>query len=295
MTTAIVLSGGTNLGAIQVGMLRALVEHGVVPDLLVGTSAGALNAAYIAEHGLTADAVDGLEEIWRSLRARDVFPPDPLRLLSALRGRSPSLFDDTGLRRIVENNLTLTGLEDTRVPLIVVTTDVLTGGEVDLGWGPVADALLASSAIPGLLPPVHWHDRTLVDGGIADNTSLAPAITAGADTVYVLPTGYSCARTEPPQDAAGAVLHSMTLLVHKRLIREIDDYADAAELIVLPPPCPLDLGAMDFGRAGDLIEEAHREAVSVLAVDGGRRAHPSRLIAMHTHPAAPASPDLVSR
>ena len=237
MSTAVVLSGGANLGAIQVGMLRALAERGVVPDLLVGTSAGALNAAVVAEHGLTVAAVDRLADIWRSLRARDVFPPDPLHLVSALRGRSQSLFTDAGLRRIVDRSLAVIAVEDTRIPLIVVTTDVLTGREVDLGWGPITDALLASSAIPGLLPPVRWRDRTLVDGGIADNTSLAPAIISGADTVYVL-----------------------------------------------PPPCPLAVSPRDFGRADELMDRSYRDAVEALAVDGGRRRRPSRMVGMHTHP-----------
>ena len=289
MTTAIVLSGGANLGAMQVGMLRALAEHGVTPDLLVGTSAGALNAAFIAEHGLTASTVDRLESIWRGLRARDVFPPDPLQLLRALRRRSPSLFGDAGIRRLIDQHLTIRRIEAAQIPLIVVTTDVLTGTEVDLGWGPIAEAISASCAIPGLLPPVTWSGRQLVDGGIADNTSVAPAIIAGATTVYVLPTGYPCTLTEPPHDVPSSVLHSMTLLVHRRLIREIDQYAKKTDLIVLPPPCPLDVDPRDFSRAGELIEQAYRDAASVLAVDGGRRAAPSALIAMHSH--SDASPD----
>ncbi|MFZ2510477.1 MAG: patatin-like phospholipase family protein [Gordonia sp. (in: high G+C Gram-positive bacteria)] len=283
MTTAVVLSGGANLGAIQVGMLRALAERGVVPDLLVGTSVGALNAAVVAEDGLTMSSVERLADIWRSLRARDVFPPDPLHLISALRGRSQSLFTDTGLRRLIDESLTVDALEGTRIPLIVVTTDILTGREVDLGWGPLTDALLASSAIPGLFPPVRWRDRMLVDGGVADNTSLAPTITAGADTVYVLPTGYACALTEPPGDAASMALHGTTLLIHKRLIREIDEYSAAADLIVLPPPCPLDVSPRDFGRAEELMDRAYHDAIAALAIDGGRRRQPSRMIGLHTH------------
>ena len=280
MSTAIVLSGGANLGAMQVGMLRALAEHGVAPDLIVGTSAGALNAAFIAERGLTTAAVDELAQIWRSLRARDVFPPDPKYLFSAVRGRSPSLFSDFGLRKLIDRHVNLTVLEDARIPLIVVATDLLTGGEVDLGWGPAADAVLASSAIPGLLPPVTWRGRTLVDGGVADNTSLAPAIMAGAETVYVLPTGYRCAPAEVPDDAADIVLHATTLLVQKRLIRDIEQYSGAADLIVLPSPCPLDISPRDFSRADELIERAYREAVSQLAVDGGLRARPATQLAL---------------
>lgn len=80
MITAFVLSGGGSLGAVQVGMLQALTARGVEPDLLVGTSAGALNAAYVAGHGVSGASLDDLEAIWSSLRRRDVFPLQPARL-----------------------------------------------------------------------------------------------------------------------------------------------------------------------------------------------------------------------
>ena len=74
MTTAFVLSGGGSLGAVQVGMLRALSERNITPDLVVGTSAGALNAVFVAEHGTGPAALDRLAEIWTGLRRDDVFP-----------------------------------------------------------------------------------------------------------------------------------------------------------------------------------------------------------------------------
>src|SRR6478736_3151468 len=115
MTTAFVLSGGGSLGAVQVGMLAALEARGFRPNLLVGTSVGALNAAYLGAHGYDAEAVDGLAAIWRKLRRADVFPIDPLRQTMAAAGRRPSLCSRRPLRHIVESNLSITDLEAARI------------------------------------------------------------------------------------------------------------------------------------------------------------------------------------
>ena len=148
MTTAFVLSGGGSLGAVQVGMLAALEARGFRPDLLVGTSVGALNAAYLGANGCDAEAVDGLAAIWRKLRHADVFPIDPLRQTLAAAGRRPSLCSRRPLRRLVEANLPITELEEARIPLHIVATDVMSGVEVLLSSGDAISAVLASAAIP---------------------------------------------------------------------------------------------------------------------------------------------------
>src|SRR5687767_12555674 len=101
MTTAFVLSGGGSLGAVQVGMLRALHAHGYRPDLLIGTSAGALNAAFVASHGYTSESLAALGGAWRQMRRRDVFPIEPVRQLQALRGVSRSVFAGDGLQKLI--------------------------------------------------------------------------------------------------------------------------------------------------------------------------------------------------
>lgn len=275
MTTAFVLAGGANLGATQVGMMQALRERGVSPDVLIGTSAGALNASFISGHGFTGAALDDLSDVWRSLKAWDLFRPSVRQVVGALRGQRPSMFDDSGMRDLVDEHLTFDRLEDAPIDLTVIATDLVTGDEVPLRTGPAVDAVLASSALPGLLPPVLWEGRTLVDGGVSDNTALGPAIDRGADIVYVLPCGDPCTLTEPPDNVAEILLHTMALLIHRRLITDIREYSDDAELIVLPPPCPITVGALDFSRADELIVEAYLTAASFLDVDGGRRAEPA--------------------
>lgn len=283
MTTAFVLSGGANLGAIQVGMLRALAERSVEPDLLVGTSVGALNAAFVAGRGFRPDVVDELGDIWRGLHTWQLFPPSPKRLVGALIGHQNAIFDDHGLRALNEKHLNFERIEDAKIPLTVVATDLLTGNEVDIDAGPAVDAVLASAAIPALLPPVDWNGRMLIDGGIADNTAISQAITDKADTIYVLPCGYPCAANKPPTGVASTLIHTMTLLVHKRLVRDIREYDGQANLIVLPPPCPLDVGAMDFSRADELISGGYTSASTFLDISDGRRDAPADHIELHTH------------
>src|SRR5687768_11608997 len=171
MVTAFVLSGGGSLGAVQVGMLQALAERGVEPDLLVGTSAGALNVAFLAGRGADRKSVEHLAGIWRGMRRQHVFPIDPVRHFFAVAGIQPSLCSSAGLRRLIERHLNYKLLEDACIPVHVVTIDVLSGEEVLLSDGDAVSAVLASASIPAIFPAVEREGRTLVDGGIADNAA----------------------------------------------------------------------------------------------------------------------------
>src|SRR5207244_11601261 len=152
VTTAFVLSGGGSLGAVQVGMLQALAERDVRPELLIGTSAGAINAAYVPGHGTGPKALDDLADTWLGLRCQAVFPFDPLRHLLALAGSRPSLCSNRNLRRFLEDHLPYRGLEVAAIPVHIVTTNLLSGEEVLLSTGHALSAVLASAAIPGVLP-----------------------------------------------------------------------------------------------------------------------------------------------
>ncbi|MCF8611575.1 patatin-like phospholipase family protein [Gordonia sp. HY285] len=280
MTTAFVLAGGANLGALQVGMLRALVERGTTPDVLIGASVGAFNAGFLAGRGVTATTVDELADVWRPLSAWKLFPPNPIRIIGALTGHRPALVGDHGLRSLLDRHLTFHDVADALIPLRVVATDLLSGNEVGITAGPATEAILASSAIPGLLPPVDWNGRKLVDGGIADNAPISDAIDAAVDRIYVLPCGYPSGDVEPPTTVAETLLHTIALLIHKRLIRDVREYSADAELIVIPPPSPVTVGALDFGHADELMTRAYDSASTFLDTDGGRRDHPADHIEM---------------
>lgn len=280
MTTAFVLSGGGSLGSVQVGMLQALADAGVTPDLLVGTSAGALNAAFAAGHGSGRHAIDALAEVWAGLRGSSVFRFDPRFLL---RGGAGSLCSNSTMRSLLARHLDFGRLEWAPIPLLVVATDLLTGDEVVLSEGDAASAVLASCAIPGVFPPVTREGLTLGDGGLANNTAISQAVEAGADHVYVLPCGYPCALPTPPRGVVGALAHALDLLTHQRLISDVAAYRDRVDLIVLTPPCPITVGPADFGHARELITRSRTIAAKQLRSNGGRRDHPERDIATHHH------------
>jgi len=281
VTTAFVLSGGVSHGAIQVGMLQALAERGIRPDLVFGASVGALNAAWVAGDGDLA-RLDELADVWSSLRTRDVFPFRPLRGLLGFLGRRQSLVPADSLRSIVSANLRFDRLEDAPIPLCVIATEVTSGREVALVRGKAIDAIVASASIPGVLPPVEIDGQTLMDGGIVDNTPISNAIAAGASRIYVLPTGYACDLARPPKSALAISLQAISLLVEQRLISDVRELEHAVDLRVIPPPCPLDVSPADFPHGRELIDRARVLAGSWLdAFDAGDAARPGH--GMHPH------------
>jgi NTE family protein len=279
---AFVLSGGGSLGAIQVGMLRALYERGVVPDLIVGTSAGAINGAFVAGRPATVATVDELAQIWRLLRRSEVFPLRPLSGLLGFLGSRDHLVPDSGLRRLVAEHLRHERLEDMPIPLGVVAVDVVTGEELLLSSGRTLEAVLASTAIPAVLPSVAWEGRALIDGGVANNTPISHAVAIGAREIYVLATGgHACALERPPRGALGMALHALAVLTQSRLIADVELHRDRARLIVLPPPCPLAIQAIDFGHAEELIDRSLVDARAFL--DGRPAQRPPIRMRMHRH------------
>lgn len=143
---------------------------------------------------------------------------------------------------------------------------------------------MASCAIPGIFPPVEIDGHLLVDGALANNTAISVAIDAGADTVYVLPTGYPCAVTGAPSSALGALSHAAALLVHQRVVQDSALYAGSVNLKVLPPPCPITINVTDFGHAVRLVGDARATANRWLGGGGGDAvADAAAHIALHTH------------
>ena len=255
MTTAFVLSGGASLAAVQVGMLQALTEAGVRPDFLVGTSAGAFNAAWVAGHP-APEELAGLEEVWRGMRRQDVFPSTPALVMAGIVGRTDHLFSTRGLDKVIRKHIRFDRLENAAVPVHMVGTEVLTGREFLISSGDTVAALMATSAIPGVFPPVTIQGRALIDGGVADNTPIRHAIDLGADRIFVLPGGYACALPRPPGSALGMALHALTLMFHQRLAADVERYERYVELVVLPPPCPLSVAPTDFAHSTELIRRS---------------------------------------
>jgi NTE family protein len=282
--TAFVLAGGGSLGAVQVGMLAALARRGVVPDLIVGASVGAINAAYYAAEP-DERGVERLKRIWLELRRTDVFPFSPIASMLGFFGKTDHLVAPAPLRSLIESELPYQRQEDAPLPCYVVATDALEGTEVVLSSGPAAAALLASAAIPGVFPPVLLDGRFLLDGGVSNNTPISIAVEMGATRVIVLPTGISCSLQAPPSSAMALALHALNLLIMRQLVNDIERCASVADVITVPPLCPLSTTSYDFSQSAALIQRA--EAATRLWLRTGGLQHlgapPALMPHQHNH------------
>jgi len=256
--TAFVLSGGGSLGAVQVGMLQALTEGGILPDLLIGTSVGAVNAAWI---GGCPDYQGALRlgEIWRRLRRQDIFPLSPWSSARGLLGRSNHVISNTNLRDVLVKHMPYERLEQAAVPIHVITTELKTGRSVLMSSGPAVPALLASAAIPGIFPPVTIGRREFIDGGVASHTPIAAAIELGASRIFVLPVGYPWLRQQPT-NALGIALFALARFVEQKLDAEVAHYKHLADIHVLPTLEVPGVSPADFSHTDELMTRGYKSA-----------------------------------
>ena len=257
------LAGGGNRGAVQVGMLRALVAAGVRPDLLVGASVGAINAAAFGADP-TAEGVERLAATWRGLRDDTIFPHHHYGEWRFIQHRE-SVYPVAALRGIVDGFLPFARLEEAAVPVEVVASDLRTGRERWMTAGSAVDALLASAAIPGIFPPVVLDGDVLVDGGVLNDVPISRAFSRGAERVFALLNG----PMEPPQvdieRPIDALLASFAVAVRGRFVRELDAVPEGRQLVVIGADPPDLAGYWDFSRTEELIaagEEAVRAALA---------------------------------
>lgn len=264
--TAFVFAGGGSFGAIQVGMMHALAAHGAVADMVVGSSVGALNGAYYA--GVpTLDGVKRLAEIWRGLRRHDVFPVS-IRTLLGFLWRRDFLISHDGVRKLVDDHLPYKNLQDAKLPVHIVTTNIVTGSTVVLSEGPAAEAIVASTSVPGVFAPVHYKNMFLADGAISSNTPIGVAIEKGARRLIILPTGMACDGKTPPKGAVANVLHAVTLLIARQMVDDLEYIDPSIEYHVVPPLCPLLGSPYDFSRTEEHIERAIRKTEQWIAAGG---------------------------
>jgi NTE family protein len=256
MTTAWVLRGGASFGAAQVGMAQALLEAGHHPDLLYGTSSGALNASWLANDP-TPEGVASLGRMWAAVKRRDVFPVRPWTVVMGLAGLSDHLVDPGGLAQWLRTTSTLRRLEEGVLPLTVVATDLETGEEVLLESGPAVPALLASSAMPGIYPPVRIDGRWLVDGSIASDAPIGPAVEAGASRVWVLPS-VPVVPMARPKSALDVLLRSTSITLARHHTSIVASWCSRCELYVVPAPLVAGVSPFSFDKSSELVAAAYR-------------------------------------
>ena len=252
-------------------MLQALYEDGIRPDLLVGTSAGAINAAFAASRPATIETARDLQQVWRGLNRSEIFPANPLRAGLAIVGLRDHCVSAGSLRRMISRHVEIDRLEEAPIELHVVATDVLSGEEVLLSEGPAVDAVLASAAIPGVFPAVPWESRMLVDGGVVNNAPISNAVELGADQIYVLPAVGTGPLARAPRGALASAVAGMTRAITRRFAEDVTRYADSVDLKVLPAPGVEGIMPTDFGHADELIADGLRATRATLA-------RPSRVV-----------------
>lgn len=258
-----VLSGGASLGAVQVGMVQALADTGIEPDLVVGTSVGTLNGAVVAEHASLSGAAEHLERIWRSLRRRDVLPGNAVAQgLSVLRARH--LHASSGIARLVERSLRARTFEDLARPLTIVTADVLTGHVRWFDQGPLGPPLLAATAIPGVFPSVEIDGRHYADAGPIANVPLQAAIARGAASLVVFDAGDTCHLDVPPRGIPDALIAAIQTAMRQRVLVEAPRVAEQVPVLYLPRPCIRNHAILDFDTSAALIEPTRAAVVEFL-------------------------------
>ncbi len=280
--TAFVFAGGGSLGAIQVGMLKALVAGGLLADFVVGASVGAINAAYFAGRP-NADGVLRLEQLWRGLRREQVFPLSAVAGMLCLLGLRDHLVDPGALAAMLEREMPYSRLDRARIPCYVIASDLRDGAQVVLEAGSVSEALRASTALPAIFPPVSLGERTLIDGSVTSNLPLSAAVRRGANRIVLLPTGSPCALKELPHGPVAVALHALNLLIAKQLVFELEQGVRDAHVVVVPPLCPLGTSAYDFSQSGTLIDRAAASTTAWLESGGMERTELPMQLDPHTH------------
>ena len=280
-TCAFVLGGGGALGACEVGMVRALLEAGIRPDLVVGTSVGAINGAVVAADP-TVRAAEQLAELWAGLGRSGVFSGSVFnRLQVAARSRT-HLYSSAPLRRLLEEHLPpgLELIEQLPVPYQCVAASIERAAEHWFSKGPLVDAVLASCAVPGLLGPVKVGDEHFLDGGLANSIPVGRAVALGADTVYVLQVGRIEQPLSVPRLPWEVASVSFEIARRHRFARDMADLPPGVEVHLLPTGGPVgrtgaagQLRHRDFGLSAERIDRAHRATAAYLAEGrGGARA-----------------------
>ena len=267
---AFVLGGGGSLGAVQVGMLEALAERGVTPDLVIGTSVGSLNGAVIALD--PTSAANRLSHAWARLTRDQIFPGGLLAQARTLEREKTHVFPNSGLAKVASDFLgATTTFDDLSLPFAAVTTDVATATPYVIRTGSLLPALLASAAIPGIFPSVDHDGRRLYDGGVVANVPLRQAVAMGARSVVVLDCTFPGQLLPPPESLVETVLFTAMVTMRYQTLLEAPLVAAQMPVVYLPGPVACRCSPFNFKLTETLIEgayEATRSFLRDLELDG---------------------------
>ena len=259
---AFVFPGGGALGSYQVGVLKALAAAAIEPDLLIGVSAGAMNASLFAWNN-GKDGITRIDEIWRTLKRRDLLRFKPARLALAFTGYRPSFIDNRHGEQFLRRHFGYRRIEESPTPLAVVATNLTNGMAVALTDGDAATAILASTAFPGVYPPIHRDGMTLIDGGVVADIPLDIAVQLGARSALIISVPVLKPST-PPRKAIDILIRASTFGVEAHGRTTLQRPPPELTVVEIPaPPSPITTFAV--GRSGSAIDDAFRETTAWLA------------------------------
>lgn len=257
---AFALAGGGSRAAVQVGMLQALSDAGIRPDLVSGTSAGAVNAVW---YGMYPDRLGQLQEIWGQLRTRDVFPGNQLRIAVNLL-RDGYIHSSRAWQAFLQRQIGYASFEDTQIPVLVLAVRMSDGLRRVFDRGPLVPSVMASTAIPGVFPPFSIESELYVDGGVIECMPVPAVQERGADVIYALDcSGYAPQVGSPP----GSVVDRCGQIAAKAYADAVCSAAMACGLTVhlLRPDIPDVFDARDFRRTAELISIGYEYTKRYLA------------------------------
>lgn len=264
------LAGGASYGAVQVGQLRALAKTDITPDMVIGTSVGALNGTIVAED--PSSAPDRLAALWSTVTREDIFGktlPTAYRLAS----RQNSAIDNRALQTFLERATAARSFADLKVPHTAVATDFETGEAVPLREGDLVSAVMASAAIPAIFPAIERDGRTLVDGGVVANVPISIAAAQGAQTIVVLDCGFTVVAPQQEATLRSMMLRTVAIMASQQVRRDLEKVRDRT-LLYLPGPWPIRTRPDDFRDSQDLANAAFElslEWLSELRIEGEGR------------------------
>lgn len=228
-----VLGGGGHLGANEVGMLQALLETGIVPDVIVGTSVGALNGVAIAAQP-DLDAVQRLRRTWMDLGKERVFSSALGGAGNLVRKKGIFLHHNANLRRLIERLLPVDNFDELKVPFQCVAASIERAAEHWFASGPLVPAVLASSAVPGLLPPVEIDGEHFVDGGVVNSIPIERAVQLGANELYILHVGRIEQPLKPPSNLIQVANVAFEIARRHRFAKDMANLPEGVVGHVLP-------------------------------------------------------------
>ena len=271
MTTAFVLGGGGRWGAVEVGMIQALDEAGIGADLILGTSIGAFNGAVIADYSGT-EGVERLTDFWMEASSTDLFQSSFFGRAKRVATLKPSLHETDELRVLIEKVIHPdTLIEDLHIRYECVAASIENATEHWFSFGSLVEAVLASSAVPALFPPVQIDGEHFYDGGLVDSVPLSRAVHLGADSVYVLQVGRIESPLRPPKRLYEAALISFEIARRHRFMTTMQNLPDNVAVHLLPTGSPVawddrrQLSWKDTGGIEDRMTIAYQATLDYLA------------------------------